>query len=473
MELEHLTLTEAAARLQRRDLSPVELTRSLLERIERYEPRLNSFITVTSEEALNAAARAEREIGAGRYRGPLHGIPLAIKDLFDTAGIRTTCGARIFADHVPGEDATVVARLKEAGAVLLGKLNLHEFAYGVSTINPHHGPTRNPWDVSRIPGGSSGGSGAAVAAGLCFGAIGTDTGGSIRIPAALCGTAGLKPTYGLVSRAGVFPLAWSLDHAGPLARRAADCAAILQAIAGLDPRDPTTRPHPLPDYRAALTGDVRGLRIGVPREHFFDGVDPEVEAAVRAAIDLLVEQGAAVREIALPHIRHARSMLTTIVSAEAYSVHEADLRTRAEEYGDDVRARLRWGECLLASHYLKAQRARRLLCDTFEAVLREVDLIATPATPVAALPIDSIRHGGSDAFAAAARTLTQMTGPFNLTGLPAISIPCGFTQDGLPIGIQLAARPFAEAALLNTAHAYEEATPWHTRRPALDEAPPE
>jgi aspartyl-tRNA(Asn)/glutamyl-tRNA(Gln) amidotransferase subunit A len=468
MEWERLTLTDAAALIQSRALSPVELTRALLERIDRYEPLLNSFIAVTAENALAEAERAEREIAAGLYRGPLHGIPLAVKDLIDTAGIPTTCGARFMAEHVPEVDATVVTRLKEAGAVLLGKLNLHEFAYGVSTINPHYGATRNPWDPARIPGGSSGGSGAAVAATLCLGALGTDTGGSIRIPAALCGVVGLKPTYGRVSRSGVFPLGWSLDHVGPLARRAADCACLLQAIAGPDPRDPTTRSVPVPDYRAALTGDVRGLRVGVPREYFFEGVDLEVEAAFHEAIEVLELQGASVREIALPHIRHARTIMATIIASEAYSVHEENLRSRAEEYGSDVRARLRWGECLLASHYLKAQRARQLLRDGFTTALREVDLIATPATPVAALPIESIQRGGSDAFAAAARTLTQMTGPFNLTGLPALSIPCGFTGDGLPIGLQLAARPFDESTLLNAAHAYEEATAWHTRRPELD-----
>jgi aspartyl-tRNA(Asn)/glutamyl-tRNA(Gln) amidotransferase subunit A len=464
-----LTLSDAAALVARHEVSPVELVDACLERIDATNDLLRAYISVYADAARAVAKAHESMLAAGVRLGPLHGVPIALKDNIALAGLRTTAGSKVLADWVPEEDATVATRLKGAGAVIVGKTNMHEFAWGGTTANPHYGFCRNPWDTERFPAGSSGGSGAAVAARTCFGALGTDTGGSIRIPAALCGTAGLKPTYGLVSRAGVFPLAWSLDHVGPLAWRAADCAAILGAIAGPDARDPTTRTNPVPDYQAALTGDVRGLRIGVPREHFFDGVEPEVEAAVRTAIDVLSERGATVREILLPHIRHARTILTTIISAEAYSVHESDLRTRADEYGDDVRARLRWGECLLACHYLKAQRARRLLCDAFNAVLAEVDLIATPATPVAALPIESIRGGGSDAFAVAARTLTQMTGPFNVTGLPAIAIPCGFTKDGLPIGLQLAARAFEEALLLNAAHAFEEATSWHTRRPVLDE----
>jgi aspartyl-tRNA(Asn)/glutamyl-tRNA(Gln) amidotransferase subunit A len=467
-ELERLTLTEASAAIRRGDLSPVDLTRAFLARIERCNPDLNAFLTVTAPEALLAAARAEDEIHQGRYRGPLHGVPLAIKDIIDTAGIRTTCGSRVMSDHVPDTDATVVARLKEAGAVLLGKLNLHEFAYGVSNINPHYGNARNPWDPSRIPGGSSGGSGAAVAASLCLGALGTDTGGSVRIPAALCGIVGLKPTYGLVSRAGVFPLAWSLDHVGPMAKRALDCGLMLRAIAGPDPRDPTTALAPVPDGMSTPGDTIQGLHVGVPEAHFFEGIAPEVETAVRAAIDVLAAQGASVREVTIPHMEHARTLLTTIVSAEAYSVHEATLRGRAAEYGDDVRARLRWGECLLAGHYLKAQRARQLFRAAVLEVLQEVDLLATPTTPTAAIPIAAIAGGGPEAFAEAARRLTQNTGPLNVAGLPAISVPCGFTPEGLPIGLQLAGRPFAESTLLSAAHAYEEATPWHARQPAVD-----
>jgi aspartyl-tRNA(Asn)/glutamyl-tRNA(Gln) amidotransferase subunit A len=462
-----MTLTEAAAAIRRGDLSPVALTEEMLARIERYDPGLNSFLTVTAEEARAQAARAEAEIAAGRYRGPLHGIPLALKDLIDTAGIRTTAGTRIMAERVPDEDAPVVARLKAAGAVLLGKLNLHECAYGVSNINPHHGPTRNPWDPTRIPGGSSGGSGAAVAARLCLGALGTDTGGSIRIPASLCGIVGLKPTYGRVSRAGVFPLSWSLDHVGPMARRAADCAAMLEAIVSGDGTN-----GPAPSSRTVgdwSSGDLRGLRVGVPRVHFFEGVEPEVEAAVRAAIDGMGERGAEVRDVSVPLIEHFRTLLTTIVSAEAYSIHEKDLRARAEQFGDDVRARLRWGECLLASHYLKAQRTRRLYRDRLLELFEAVDLLVTPTTPVPALPIDAIQQGGPDAYAAAARTLTQCTGPFNLAGVPALSLPCGFTVAGLPIGLQLVGPPLSEAMLLAVAHAYEEASGWHAWEPRLEE----
>jgi aspartyl-tRNA(Asn)/glutamyl-tRNA(Gln) amidotransferase subunit A len=476
------TLLEAATAIRRGELSPTTLALAMLERIERLDPELNSFITVTGDAALAAAARAEAELRAGQDRGPLHGIPIALKDLVDTAGVRTTAGMKIHTERVPARDATVATRLKEAGAVFLGKLNMHEGAYGVSTINPHYGATRNPWDTARIPGGSSGGSGAAVAAGLCLGALGSDTGGSIRIPASLCGIAGLKPTYGRVSRDGVFPLSWSLDHVGPMARRAADCGVMLAAMAeGRSPiqeRDALSwvvgrgwvRDAGLPLDRWAA-GDLEGLRVGLPEEYFFEELDPEVERAVRAAVAALAERGASVRAVDVPYARHTRIMYQSIIAAEAYSIHERELRTRADDYGADVLARLRWGECLLASHYLSAQRARRVFRDGVLALFESFDVLVTPTTPVPALPIDALREGGPDAFAASARTLTRNTGPFNLSRTPALSLPCGLTGGGLPIGLQLVARPGAEVTLLAVGHAYEEATGWHTRVPELAGAP--
>ncbi|MBI1886054.1 MAG: Asp-tRNA(Asn)/Glu-tRNA(Gln) amidotransferase subunit GatA [Chloroflexi bacterium] len=459
-ELQALTLAEAARLIAGRELSPRELTEECLERIEAVEPKLNAFITVTADEALEAARRAEGAIAAGEYRGPLHGIPVGLKDLFATRGVRTTAGSKIMADHVPDEDATVVRRLKEAGAVIVGKLNLHEFAFGATSVNPHYGPVRNPWDTGRIAGGSSGGSAAAVAAGECLAALGTDTGGSIRIPSSLCGIVGLKPTYGRVSRYGVVPLSWALDHVGPMCRTVEDAALVLGAIAGADPLDPSAADVVVPRFESRLDGDVKGLRLGVPREYFFDNVDAEVEAAVRGAVAVLEELGASVREVSLPHLEATPHAVNAIMLPEALAYHQAWLKERPGDYGEDVRLRLELGATYPAVHYVQAQRTRSLIVEEWGRVFEEIDLLVTPATPIPAAAI-------GEAELTTTLALIRFTNPFNLSGQPAVSLPCGLTKTGLPIGLQLVGRWWDEATVLRAAHAYERANQWHKVRPKV------
>ncbi len=455
-----LTIAEAAARLRDGEVSSVDLTRAMLERIERFDPRLNSYLTVMADAALAEAVCLDAEARAGRLRGPLHGIPLALKDLFDTAGVRTTAGAKLFADRVPERDATVVGRLRQAGMVLLGKLNMHELAFGVTTNNPHFGACRNPWDPDRIPGGSSGGSGAAVAARLCYGALGSDTGGSIRIPASLCGITGLKPTYGRVSRAGVIPLSWTLDHAGPMTRSVRDAALMLGVIAGHDPADPASEDRPVPDYTAGLEDGVRGMRIGLPRRYFFEGAEPAVLAAVEAAIDVLRREGAEVHEVAIADMELIGSVFQVIILAEAAAYHAGRLRERPQDFGADVRERLEPGLLYPATQYIDAQRARRRIVEGFLAALTDVDVLVTPTLPVTAAPIPGPKVETPN-------PLTRFTFPINVSGLPALSLPCGFDTNGLPIGLQIIGRPFDEATVLRAGRAYERVTDWHTRRPPV------
>ena len=450
-DLTRLTIAEAAALIRERKLSPVELTDACLARIESVEPKINAFITITSDEARAAAKTAADEIARGEYRGPLHGIPVALKDLFATAGVRTTAGSTILADNIPNTDSDPAARLKAAGAVLLGKLNLHEFAYGATGVNPHFGSCRNPWDTSRITGGSSSGSGASVASGECFAALGTDTGGSIRIPASLCGIVGLKPTFGRVSRRGVIPLSWSLDHVGPLARSVEDAAVVLQAIAGHDPQDASSSAEPVSGYAAGLRDGVKGLRIGVPGEFFFDNLGPEVEAAVRKAIGVLEALGASVREVSLPLITEAPAAVTAIMLPEALAYHRKWMEERPDDYGDDVRYRLELGATFLAVHYVQAQRLREMIVARWrDEVFSQVDLLVMPTTMAPAFPIE--RSDLSVTF-----SLIRNTNPLNLLGVPAISVPCGFTETGLPIGLQLAGRWWDEPTALRAAYAYEQA----------------
>ena len=452
-----LSLAEAAAAIRAGELSPVELTDALLDRIDRLEPRLNAFITLTAD-AAQAEARAAGD-GTGPD-GPLRGVPLALKDLFDTAGVRTTAGTKILAERVPERDATVVERLRAAGAVFLGKLNMHEWAYGVSNINPHYGPARNPWDTSRVPGGSSGGSGVAVAAGMCLGTLGSDTGGSIRIPSSLCGIAGLKPTYGRVSRAGAIPLSWSMDHVGPMARTVRDCAVLLGVIAGHDPRDPASADEPVGDYLAGLEDGAGGLRIGLPRRYLFEQVDGQVLAAVERAAEILRDEGAEVRDVEIEGIELAGQAGATVLVSEAAAYHQKNLRERPDDYGEDVRQRLLTGELYPATAYINAQRLRGVLRDAFLHTLTDVDILLAPATPITAPPIEGF---GSDQRA----NLTRFTTPINLVGLPTLALPCGFDGAGLPIGMQLIGRTFDEALVLRAGRAYERVTEWHTRRPPL------
>ena len=467
VDLTTLTIAEAARRIARKQLSPVELTQAALERIARLNPRLNAFITVLGDRSMAAAHAAEREISSGARRGPLHGIPIALKDLCATRGVLTTSGAKLLRQHIPPQDATVAARLAAAGTVLLGKLHMNEFAYGPDGGNVHFGRARNPWNLDCITGGSSSGSGAAVAASLCLGALGTDTGGSIRIPSALCGIAGLKPTYGRVSRDGITPLCWSLDHAGPMAKTVEDVALLLQAMAGYDARDPGSAQQPVPDYAAALNGDVRGLRVGVPRQYFYDALDPEVEGAVRQAIEVIKGLGASVHEVSWPSLRFATLAALVIVLAEASAFHESWIRTRAQDYAPDVALLLKWGLLLPASAYLKAQRLRALMCHEVTALWREVDVLVTPATMVAAPRPGALQVHVGGRQMSTREALLRLMRPYNLTGLPAMSIPCGFTSAGLPIGLQIAGKPFDEATVLRVAHVYEQQNDWHRRQPPL------
>ena len=464
-DLTRLSITEAADQIRRRSLSPVELTRAYVNHIQRVNGELLAYITVLEEHAMAAASAAEYEITRGAYRGPLHGIPVALKDLVLTRGVRTTCGSRILKDWVPSTDGTVAIRLHEAGAILLGKLNMHEFAYGPTGVNPHYGTARNPWDRARVPGGSSSGSGTAVAAHLCAGALGTDTGGSVRIPAALCGIVGLKPTYGRVSRAGVIPLAWSLDHVGPMTRTVADTALMLQALAGYDPADPSTAEVAVPDYRAALDKGVRGLRVGLPRTLFFERLDPEVRDAVLTAAQLIEDLGASVQEITLPALLHAGAASFAIITAESTAYHEGYLKTRAAEYGPDVRARLATGQFVLATQYLKAQRARRAIRTEVDAALRRVDVFLTPTTPIAAPALDTGELTVDGHTEDVRGWLTRCTRPINVTGHPALSVPCGLTAGGLPIGLQIVGRYFDEATVLCVGHAFEAVNPMRGRQP--------
>jgi len=460
-----LSVAEAGELIRRRSLSPVELTAAYLERIQRLDGIYGAYMTLLASEARSAAAAAEREIAEGRYRGPLHGIPVALKDLIQTRGVRTTCGTIVLKDWVPDEDAAVARRLSDAGAILLGKLHLHEFAFGPTGVNPHYGTPRNPWDRGRMPGGSSSGSAVAVGAGLAAAALGTDTGGSVRIPASLCGIVGLKPTYGRVSRRGVLPLAWSLDHIGPMVRSVEDAALLLGVLAGQDPADPSTTARPVPDYRAAMRGEIRGLRLGLPRELFFAHVDPEVEAAVRAAARALEGMGATVEEVALPGMAEATTATFAIIASEAMAFHGPMLREHGPRYGQDVRTRLLAGQFVLATQYVNAQRIRQVVRAELDTALERIDALLLPTTPIPAPRIED-REAAVDGIRQDVRAwLTRCTRPFNLTGHPALSLPCGLTAAGLPVGLQLVGRMFDEAMLLRIGSAYEAVSPMRGLRP--------
>jgi aspartyl-tRNA(Asn)/glutamyl-tRNA(Gln) amidotransferase subunit A len=466
-DLTQLDITHAAELLRGRQISSMELTRAYLARIERLNPRLRAYITLTPEGAERQARNADAEMATGAYHGPLHGVPLGIKDLFDVSGVPTTFGSKILEHNVASQDAAVVARLKHAGAVILGKHNLHEFAFGITSENPHFGAVRNPWNTERIPGGSSGGTASAVAAGLCAAGIGSDTGASIRAPASFCGVVGLKPTYGRVSRIGGLPLAWSLDHAGPIARSVPDCALMLQAIAGHDPTDPGSADIPVPDFSEQLQAGISGLRVGVPREYFFEVVEPDVEKTVRAAIDVLSNLGARVKDISLPHVMHAQVAGNVIMSAESAAWHATWLRERPEDYGSDVLARIRGGQLIRAVDYLASQQMRTLVQADFRQAFEQVDVVVSPTVPLVAPPIGHTLEPGGPLHVVPRSIANRATVPCNLTGMPAISIPCGFSE-GLPVGLQIMAPAFAEPLVLRVAAAYESASPWHAERPPLD-----
>lgn len=456
-----LSLQEAAGLLRRKAVSPVELTQACLARIGRLNPALNAFITVTGEQALREARDAESEIQKGKWRGPLHGVPVALKDLFDTAGVRTTAGSGVFKDRVPQQDAEVVRRLRAAGAVLLGKLNMHEFAYGGTSVATYFGAVHNPWNLDRIAGGSSGGSGAAVAAGLCYGALGSDTGGSVRQPAAYCGIAGLKPTYGRVSTRGAVPLSWSLDHVGPMCRTVGDAALLLQGIAGYDPQEITSVDAPVPDYTQALRAKISPLRLGVPRRMFFEQIDPEIAAAVNQAIEALRKLTAGVRDVELPPYR-----TLPVVAAEAWAYHAAYVTKTPELYQPSVRERVEAGKNITAEAYIAGRRELDRLRRAVREVFTAVDLLITPTTPIPPATIAESTEADVPPPGGVTFSLRN-TQPFDIFGLPAISVPCGFTSSGMPIGLQITGPHWGEPAVLALAHAYEQATEWHARRPAV------
>ncbi len=467
IDLEPITIHGLSELIRKGEVSPVEIINATLRRIEKYDGQLKAFITVLWEEALDGAKQAEASISRRGYIGPLHGIPIGFKDIIFTKGIRTTCGSKILSDFIPREDATVVSRLKKAGAIIVGKLNLHEFAYGATSINPHYGTPRNPWNGRCIPGGSSGGSAVAVATSLCLGALGTDTGGSIRVPSALCGIVGLKPTYGRVSSHGVYPLSWSQDHIGPMAKTVRDAAILLRSIAGHDPRDHTSSSLPVPDY-PSIRESVKGLRAGVPLDHYFDNCDPEVQDSVLKALEILKDRGILVEEVSIPHLRHAITASIGIQSAEAASQHENYLKgSQSEDYGKDVRGLLKTGLFVTATQYVKAQRVRSVIRKEFCKVFERVDVLITPALPILAPRLDQHSVTISGKRESVRSALTRLMRPYNLVGIPTIVIPCGFSNSGLPMALQIAGRPFEESTILAVARAYEKRTPWHERRPSI------
>jgi aspartyl-tRNA(Asn)/glutamyl-tRNA(Gln) amidotransferase subunit A len=461
-DLHFLTIAEAASLIERHQLSPVTLTRAFLERVAAIDPQLNAYLLVTAEQALDQARAAEAEIMAGRYRGPMHGIPFALKDIYCTAGIRTTSHSRTRADYVPNFDATTVAKLHQAGAVLLGKLATHEFAHGGPSFDLPWPPARNPWNREHITGGSSSGSGASVAAGLAMGALGSDTGGSIRNPAALCGLAGLKPTYGLVSRFGVYTNSFSYDHAGPMTWSVEDCAIMLQSIAGHDPKDPASADRPVPNYRAVLTKGIEGLRIGVLR-HLFEEDAPiasAAQAALEAAFDVLRGLGATLEDTRIRSAQVYHDVKITGAESELYAVHEPALRTRLNDFGEDFLGRTLGALLISGADYVQASRWRRALMAEMAPNYEKYDVLVT-AGPGPAPRFESWRTINFWQRA-------SLTTPFNVLGGPALAQCIGFTEDGLPLSMQIVGRPFDDATVLRVAHAYERATPWRKRRPKLE-----
>jgi len=486
MELPFLTIREASDLIDKGEISPVELTEAVLGRIGKLDEKLNAYITVLGDRALEDARSAEKEITSGKRRGPLHGIPIALKDIFVMKGAPATCGSRMLENFMSPYDATVTKKLLSAGAIITGKNNMDEFAMGSSTETSYFGPTKNPWDTERVPGGSSGGSAAATSASLCLGSVGTDTGGSIRQPAAFCGVVGMKPTYGRVSRFGMIAFASSLDQAGPLTKTVEDTAIILNAISGHDANDSTCANFPVPDYTLSLKDDIKGMKIGVPKEYFIEGMEGEVEDAARKAISVLESLGGEIVEISLPHTEYAVLTYYIIAPSEAssnlarydgvkygyrakgaHSLGEMYLKTRAEGFGNEVKRRIMLGTYALSSgyydaYYLKAQKVRTLIRKDFDEAFKEVDVIVAPTTPEVAF-----KAGEKSGDPIKMYLCDVLTIPCNIAGLPGISLPCGFSSNGLPIGLQILGKAFDEGTVLNAAHAYEREAGWHLKRPPI------
>ena len=457
-----LTLAEAACKIKSREISPVELTQESLDRIDELQPKLNAFITICPDQALSAARKAERDIAGGKYRGPLHGIPYAVKDIYASKGIRSTSGSRVFADHFPDHDSTAVRKLNSAGAIMVGKNNTNEFASG-GDDSSFYGPVQNPWKLGYTPGGSSSGSAASVAAGMIFASMGSCTGGSVRVPGSNCSLVGLKPSYGLVSRYGIFPLSWSLDHPGLLTRTVEDCALLLQTVAGYDSKDPSSTRVSIPDYASALTNDIRGIRVGVPRE-LREGTSAEVDLLVEKALSVLRELGASVEEVSVPITDdYATTAGNVITWSEAGQIHTPYLQ-HLHEYSIGVREKVQVGLVIPSNDYHKAQKMRRKVQEELTQMLNQVDVLVGPIqrTPPGTLQL-SVATGAATGMA----TQRSFTRPFNLTGMPAVSVPCGFSPEGLPVGLQIAGRLFDDSTVLRVAHAYEQATPWHDMHPSI------
>lgn len=467
--LSELGFSEVSQLIRSKKVSPVELTHECLSRIERLNPKLNAFITVTADSALTEARQAAAEIQHGHWRGPLHGIPIALKDLIDTAGVRTTAASSLFKDRVPAQDAEIVRRLKATGAVLLGKLNLHEFAYGGSSAISYFAPVHNPWNLDHSPGGSSGGSAAAVAAQLCYAAIGSDTGGSIRQPAAYCGIVGLKPTFGRVSTRGVIPLSWSLDHLGPMTRTVQDAALMLQVIAGYDAQDTVSMDVPVPDYAATITAPASSLRLGILRDYFYEGLHPEIQTALEAALSVLKTLTRTQSDIApLATDRTYASVMdpyVTILRAESFAYHREYVSKSPELYQAQTLKRIQAGADITASAYLQARHQLEQIRRSVSQVFETIDLLITPTTCVPPFAIGDLADPNT--LREKELLMLRNTRPFNAFGLPTISVPCGFNRDGLPIGMQITGPPWGEAAVLHLAFAYEQATEWHKRKPNL------
>ena len=466
--LHYLSIADTAAMLRAKKISPVDVAQAYLDRIDAHDGRLRAYITVMRAQALAQAREAERDIQAGRYIGPLHGIPVAVKDIIHTRGVLTSAGSKVLSDHLPRDDSTIIERLRSAGAVLLGKLNLSEFAIG-GTIDHPFGTPRNPWNTDHSGGASSSGSGIAVAAGLCAGALGSDTGGSIRGPSSFCSIVGIRPTYGRVTRHAVVPMAWSLDTVGPMTRTVEDCAIMLNAIAGHDPRDPSSSAEPVPSYTQSIDAGTRGLRVGLPKEMFdFDGLDAEVHDAVTMAVGVLEELGASSEPVSLPASERSGAVFISIADVECAAFHSKWLRTRGDDYDWSTRTRLESAALAPATAYIRAERARALIRREMLEALETHDVLVMPTGPVPPPSIEA-STGSPGGYYQGRLDLgrRRYTSPAALAGLPALSVPCGFSKAGLPIGVQIVGRPFAEATLFTVGRAYEAATEWHTMHPDL------
>ncbi len=464
-DLAFATIDELAPRIKSGELSPVTLVENCLERIAAHGKTLNSFLAVFEQQAREDAKTLEAEIGAGKWRGPLHGIPIGLKDLVDVAGTVTTGGSTILKENVASADATITRKLKDAGAIIIGKTHMVEFAMGASGINPHYGPGRNPWNLDRITCGSSIGSGNAVGGGLIYGAIGSDTGGSIRMPAAVCGIAGLKPTYGVVSRAGVLDLSWSCDHVGPMTRSVADAAHMMNALAGYDAADPASSSEVPSDYGAALSGSLDGVRVGVPEHYFFESIDAEIEAAVRSAIELMASHGAVVSTISMEWVRLGRPINLGVMMPEAVSVHEKWLNAHRDQYSLEVLSRLSAGVGISAQDYIKAQRSRAWFIEKLRVAMADVDVLVTPTIPIQTPTIEGCTPAPGENVARDGGELGNFTGVFNTSGSPSLSVTCGFTDDGMPIGMMITGKAYRDDVVLSVGDAYERVATWQERRP--------